>query len=99
MNRHRFFAATEDIYEMVRTSLDSAWSLPNDKGTKTCMRPLSDNPPRDSQGNVIVCVQSDWCEWEPATEMLPQLLASGAIQEITEAAYLAALQESPSPVS
>ena len=98
MNPHRFFSAPEETYEMVRTGLDSAWGLPNDKGTNTCMRPLSDNPPRDSQGRVIVAVQSDWCQWEPATEMLPQLLASGAIQEITEAAYLASLPESPSPV-
>jgi len=95
MNPHRFFAAQEDIYEMVRTTLDSAWSLPNDKGTYTCMRPVSDNPPRDSQGRVMVCVQSDWCQWEPAPEMLSQLLASGMIHEITEAVYLQELPQIP----
>ena len=98
MNPHRFFAAPEETYEMVRTGLNAAWGLPNDKGTHTCMRPASDNAPRDSQGRVIVAVQSDWCDWVPATEMLPQLLASGAIEEITEAEYLAALPQSPSPV-
>jgi hypothetical protein len=95
MNQHRFFAAPDEIYEMVRTALDSAWSLPNDKGTHTCMRPLSDDPPRDSQGRVIVSVQSDWCEWQPASEMLPQLLLSGAIEEIDAATYLQELPQIP----
>lgn len=95
MTLHRFFAAPEEAYEMVRTTLDSSWSLPNEKGTHTCIRPASDNPPRDAHGRIMVCVHSDWCNWEPAASMLPQLILSGLVEEITEAEYRAAVQQEP----
>lgn len=95
MTLHRFFAAPEEVYELVRTTLDSSWSLPNEKGTRTCMRAASDNAPRDAHGRIMVCVHSDWCNWEPAASMLPQLLGSGMIEEIDEAKYLQELPQIP----
>jgi hypothetical protein len=40
-----------------------------------------------------VGVLSEWCDWEPAATLLPQLLASGAVTEITAADYFACLGE------
>jgi hypothetical protein len=41
----------------------------------------------------VVGVLPEWCEWEPAATLLPQLLASGAVTEITAADYFACLGE------
>lgn len=93
MIQHRYFAADETTYEQVRATLDAAWGLPDGSGTVTCLRPASDNAPRDGFGRVVVGVLPEWCAWEPAATLLPQLLASGAVQEISAAAYFACLGE------
>lgn len=93
MIAHRYFAADEQTYEQVRATLDAAWGLPDDNGTVTCLRPAADNAPRDGSGRVVVGVLPDWCSWEPAATLLPQLLESGAVQEISAAAYFACLGE------
>jgi len=83
-----FRAATDVVYEQARAALDSAWGLPNDKGTATCIAPVA-MAPRDSAGRPMVAVSDEWCEWPPADTLLPQLLASGAVAEINEADYKA----------
>jgi hypothetical protein len=85
--RH-FRAVTDEVYEQARLMLDAAWGLPNDKGTATCISPI-DIAPRDSAGCPMVAVSNEWCEWPPADTLLPQLLASGAVTEISEADYKA----------
>jgi hypothetical protein len=92
MIAHRYFAADEQTYEQMRATLDAAWGLPNDKATVTCMAPLA-TAPRHPSGDVVVGVLPEWCEWEPASTLLPQLLASGAVTEITAADYFACLGE------
>lgn len=83
----RFFATpSAELYEQTRLSLDAAWGLPNNRGTATCINPVA-VAPRDSQGRVLLAVDDEWCEWEPAATILPQLLASGAVVEIDSAAY------------
>jgi hypothetical protein len=83
----RFFsAATDAVYEQARLTLDTAWGLPNDKGTATCIAPIW-LAPRDAAGRPMVAVSDDWCDWEPTDALLPQLLASGAVIEIGEADY------------
>lgn len=92
MTQHRFFAAQPEVYEMIRTTLDAAWSLPNQKGTMTCLRPASDvGSPRDSEGRVVVAVLPEWCEWEPASTMLPQLISTNMAEEISASEYQQAL--------
>jgi hypothetical protein len=83
-----FRAATDDVYEQARLGLDAAWGLPNDKGTVTCIPPAS-IAPRDDMGRIMLAVSEEWCEWSPADTLLPQLLASGAVAEISEADYKA----------
>jgi hypothetical protein len=96
MTLHRFFRADAATYESVRTTLDAAWGLPNDKGTTTCFAPVA-AAPHDAQGRVLVGLLPEWCTWEPAATLLPQLIASGAVAEITEADYMAALPQTPEP--
>jgi hypothetical protein len=77
------------VYEQVRTLLNEAWNLPNDMGTQTCIPPAS-TALKDAQGRIVLPLKDFFCEWDPASSMLPQLLGSGAVSEITEAEYLQA---------
>lgn len=92
----RFFRclAGESIYEQVRLGLDAAWGHPNEATkTVTCIDPAS-VAPRDTQGRIMLATTEEFCEYPAAAQMLSQLLASGVVEEITEATYL---QELPRP--
>lgn len=87
----RFFRSNNDAgYENVRATLDAAWGLPNDTGTRTCIPP-AESALRDQAGRIVLPLKEMFCEWEPAASMLPQLMASGAVEEITEAEYQSAV--------
>ena len=92
----RFFRGDVATYEAIRADLDAEWGLPNDKGTATCIAPAA-AAPKDAQGRVLLAVNDEFATWEPAATLLPQLLASGAVEEISEAAYRASLPQMPSP--
>lgn len=85
----RFFRADENTYEQARLTLDAAWGLPSN-GQETCIEPAA-TAPRDSQGRVVLAVADEFCGYAAAAAMLPILLESGAVEEIDEAAYTAAL--------
>jgi len=88
----RFFRSTEAVYEQARATLDAAWGLPNDTGTVTCIEPAA-TAPRDSQGRVLLAVADEFCTYPTAADLLPQLLASGAVEEISQATYRAAVPQ------
>lgn len=88
----RFFRSTDAVYEQARATLDAAWGLPNDLGTVTCIEPAA-TAPRDNQGRVLLAVADEFCTFTTAAELLPQLLASGLVQEISEATYRAAMPQ------
>lgn len=90
----RFFRGAVATYEAIRADLDAAWGLPNEKGTATCISPAA-TAPKDSQGRVLLAVNDEFASWEPAATLLPQLLASGVVVEISEEAYRAALPQVP----
>ena len=94
----RFFAAANDgVYEQARLTLDAAWGLPNGRGTDTCI-PTVNAAPRDEAGRPMVAVSEEWCEWEPANTLLPQLIGSGAVEEVGSEVYAAAIA-GPLPLS
>jgi hypothetical protein len=84
----RFFRSTAAVYEQARATLDMAWGLPNGQGTATCIEPAA-TAPRDAQGRVVLAVSDEFCGYSVAVDLLPQLLASGAVEEIDRDAYLA----------
>lgn len=87
----RYFRANADVYEQARQTLDAAWGHPTADGlTVTCIRPAA-IAPRDSQGRIVLAVHDEFCTFSVAAELLPQLLASGAVEEIDAATYAAAL--------
>lgn len=87
--------AGDDAYEQIRLGLDAAWGHPNEATkTVTCIDPAS-VAPRDTQGQIMLATSDEFCEYEAAALALTQLTASGAIEEIDQATYRSALQESP----
>ena len=89
--RVRYFrTASDEIYEQARLTLDAAWGHPNDATqTLTCIDPAT-RAPRDSQGRVVLAVNDEFTTYSVAVDLLPQLLASGLVEEIDAATYHAA---------
>lgn len=90
----RFFRTNDgSLYESIRLQLDAEWGHPNEQ-TATCFDPLA-VAPRDAQGRVLLGVNNSFCEYAEVAAILPQLLASGAVEEITADEYQAALPQTP----
>jgi hypothetical protein len=86
----RFFRSTDAVYEQVRATLDAAWGFPNpETKTETAIDPAA-IAPHDGQGRVYLVISADYCAYEAVSSVLPGLLASGAVEEIGEADYIAA---------
>lgn len=91
----RYFRAEATTYDGIRLYLNAAWGMPT-PGTANCILPADDpTAPRDAQGLVYLAVHADWCEWPAVEAVLPDLLASGAVEEVTREDYLAALPVGP----
>lgn len=91
MNQRYFRTSDEALYEHVRLSLDNAWGHPT-SGTLTCIDQAS-IAPRDAQGRILLAVKPEFTAFPAAAAMLPDLLASGQVVEISEAEYLAAMNQ------
>lgn len=91
----RFFATDAVTYEAVRVGLDSAWGHPK-PGSVTCIEPAA-TAPRDASGLALLGVHSEFCEFPEARDVLSQLLAGGAVDEITEAEYFSRITRAGYP--
>lgn len=85
----RYFRSTPAVYASICSQLDAAYGYPNAETKTQRALPLADDLPTDAQGRVYLAVSADYCDYVLPSEMLPQLLASGAVEEMDEAAYLA----------
>lgn len=85
MISQRYFRTTDSAtYEQVRLGLDAAWGhVP----PTSCIDPAA-VAPRDAQGRILLAVRPEFCEYEAAAAMLPQLIASGVVEEIASGEYL-----------
>lgn len=88
---NRFFRSSPEVYETVRLQLDAAFGYP-DGVTSTVWEPLA-NAQRDTHGRCLLAVRAESCERPQVAAMLPQLLASGAVEEISEDEYRASIQQ------
>ena len=88
----RYFRSTPAAYASICAQLDAAYGYPNAETKTQRALPLVSTLPTDSQGRVYLAVSQDYCDYVLPSQMLPQLLASGAVEEIDEATYQAAVQ-------
>lgn len=84
MSRNVYFRISDDAtYEQVRFGLDAAWGH---EPPVTCVDPAA-VAPRDAQGRILLAVRPEFVAFDAVASMLPALLASGAVEEITEGEY------------
>jgi hypothetical protein len=91
----RYFRSDVGTYEVVRNSLNAAWGFP-DAGTQSCILAADDpTAPIDQASRIYLAVTDEWCQWDEVAAVLPGLLASGAVEEVTREQYIAALPVGP----
>jgi hypothetical protein len=93
----RYFRSAAGVYEAIRLQLDAAWGHGPGSGTVTCYEPAA-TAPHDADGRVLLAVRAEFCEYDAVAAMLPELLSSGAVEEIDEATYWASQPQPQSPI-
>jgi len=83
----RFLKASPAVYESMRAEIDAAWGYPT-AHTQTCIPPASEQF-KAADGDCVLGVKLEWTTWDPVATELPQLIASGLVEEISEAEYWA----------
>jgi hypothetical protein len=86
------------VYLSICQQLDAAYGYPNTATKTDRTLPLASDLPADDQGRVYLAIPAEYCECELPSRMLPQLISSSAIEEITDAEHRSAVGP-PSPVS
>ena len=90
-----FRTSEENLYESVRQQLDAAWGHPTADGrTITCFAPANEAA-RDSANRIMLAVGDEFVTLGPVASLLPELLASGAVEQIQESDYAAAVVRNP----
>lgn len=92
----RYFRASVAMYQSICRQIDAAYEYPNAATKTERALPAADTLPTDSSGRVYLEVLSDYCQYNLPSELLRQFLASGAVEEISEAIYTASLPK-PTP--
>ena len=83
----RYFRTTPKTLDYIRETLDAAWGFPNaETKTVTSLEPAATSP-RDAQGRVYAVISAEYCNYDLPRELLLQLIASGAVEEIDAAEY------------
>jgi hypothetical protein len=91
----RYFRSSPAVYANICVQLDAAYGYPNAQTKTERTLPLAADLPADGQGRVYLAVDAAYCEYILPGEMLPQLLASEAVEEVDAATYAALLPPSP----
>jgi hypothetical protein len=87
----RYFRSTPAVYADICAQLDAAYGYPNTETKTERTLPLVSSLPTDGQGRVYLAISAEYCEYNLPSELLPQLIAAGAVEEVTAEQYLAVL--------
>jgi len=87
----RYFRSTPAVYADICAQLDAAYGYPNAETKTLRALPLAADLPADDQGRVYLAVSAAYCDYNLPSEMLPQLIAAGLVEEITAQEYAAVL--------
>jgi len=82
----RYYSIEPAAYERTRLWLDARLGYGPGTGTMTCVAPL-EAAPRSAAGRVLLAVWDFLVNVDAVAAVLPSLLASGVVQEITRAEY------------
>ena len=87
----RYFRATPAVYASICAQLDAAYGYPCAQTRTLRTLPLAAELPSDGEGRVYLAISAAYCEFHLPSEMLPQLIAAGLVEEITAEQYRAVL--------
>jgi hypothetical protein len=87
----RYFRAAPAVYADICAQLDAAYGYPNAATKTERSLPLAADLPSDGQGRVYLAVSAAYCDYNLPSELLPQLIAAGLVDEITAQQYAAVL--------
>jgi hypothetical protein len=91
----RYFRSTPAVYADICAQLDTAYGYPNaETKTERTLPPVADLL-TDAQGRVYLAIDAAYCDFILPSELLPQLIAAGAVEEITAAQYEAVVPPLP----
>ena len=91
----RYFRSSPAAYSAICAQLDAAYGYPNPETKTERTLPLVADLPADNQGRVYLAISDEYCGYNLPSEMLPQLIASGVVEELTESQYQAVLPPDP----
>jgi len=87
----RYFVSTPAVYADICAQLDSAYGYPNAETKTARTLPLVGDLLSDNAGRVYLAVAAEYCDYDLPSELLPQLIAAGLVDEITAEEYSALL--------
>jgi len=87
----RYFRSVPAVYDNICGQLDAAYGYPNAETKTLRSLPLAVDLPSDGQGRVYLAVSAAYCDYNLPSELLPQLIAAGLVEEITAEQYAAVL--------
>jgi hypothetical protein len=91
----RYFRAVPAVYASICAQLDAAYGYPNAETKTERTLPLVAELPTDAEGRVYLAVDASYCEFILPGQMLPDLIVSGVVEEISEAVYQTSLPQMP----
>lgn len=91
----RYFRSTPAVYADICAQLDAAYGYPNAETKTERTLPMASQLVSDNQGRVYLAISAEYCDYILPREMLPQLLAAGLVEELTQAQYEAVLPPMP----
>jgi hypothetical protein len=83
----RYFRSTDEVLSLVNSQLNAAYGYPNEATRTNTALPPAAECPHDAEGRVYLAVDGAYCDFILPSEMLPQLIDSGMVEEIDEATY------------
>jgi len=83
----RYFRATPAVYADICAQLDAAYGYPNAETKTLRTLPLAADLPTDAEGLVYLMISAEYCDFILPGQLLPELLASGSVEEVTKAEH------------
>ncbi len=91
----RYFRAIPAVYASICAQLDAAYGYPNAEAKTQRTLPLLSELPSDAEGRFYLAVDSAFCDFILPGQILPNLIASGAVEEIAAQQYATVMPRLP----
>ena len=92
-SRMRCFRCLPAVYVEICAQLDAAYGYPNAATKTERALPLVANLTTDDQGRVYLALSEAECKYDLPSELLPQLIAAGLVEELTAEQYAAVVPD------